>query len=152
MFSLFVYIGLHRDCARWGLKAPKMQKRHAPFWELFITDCWQALATGRLPYHSSIASYHGMWTRCWARMGHQNRRSRAGRPDSGPNASPGGPGHTDITHPETFHYLRAGPEDPRHGVSQVRYGLTAGGRRAFKENEPLHVENLLTSQCVFSFQ
>lgn len=25
-----------------------MQKRRALFWELFITDCWQALATGRL--------------------------------------------------------------------------------------------------------
>ncbi|KAJ7177879.1 fungal-specific transcription factor domain-containing protein [Mycena filopes] len=41
-------IGLHRDCARWGLKAPEVQKRRALFWELFITDCWQALATGRL--------------------------------------------------------------------------------------------------------
>ncbi|KAF8166135.1 hypothetical protein K438DRAFT_1775316 [Mycena galopus ATCC 62051] len=61
-----------RNCARWGLKAPKMQKCCAPFWELFITDCWQALVTGRLPYHSLIASYHGMWTRHWARMGHQS--------------------------------------------------------------------------------
>ncbi|KAJ7846436.1 hypothetical protein B0H14DRAFT_3086306 [Mycena olivaceomarginata] len=39
---------VHRDCARWGLKAPEVQKRRALFWELFITDCWQALATGRL--------------------------------------------------------------------------------------------------------
>ncbi|KAJ6588531.1 fungal-specific transcription factor domain-containing protein [Mycena capillaripes] len=45
-------IGLHRDCARWGLKAPEVQKRRALFWELFITDCWQALATGRLPTFS----------------------------------------------------------------------------------------------------
>ncbi|KAF7366478.1 Fungal-trans domain-containing protein [Mycena sanguinolenta] len=41
-------IGLHRDCARWGLKPAEVQKRRALFWELFITDCWQALATGRL--------------------------------------------------------------------------------------------------------
>ncbi|KAJ7628705.1 fungal-specific transcription factor domain-containing protein [Roridomyces roridus] len=45
-------IGLHRDCARWGLKAPEVQKRRALFWELFVTDCWQALATGRLPTFS----------------------------------------------------------------------------------------------------
>ncbi|KAJ7777955.1 fungal-specific transcription factor domain-containing protein [Mycena maculata] len=45
-------IGLHRDCARWGLKPPEVQKRRALFWELFITDCWQALATGRLPTFS----------------------------------------------------------------------------------------------------
>ncbi|KAJ7702923.1 hypothetical protein B0H16DRAFT_1347279, partial [Mycena metata] len=43
---------VHRDCARWGLKAPEVQKRRALFWELFITDCWQALATGRLPTFS----------------------------------------------------------------------------------------------------
>ncbi|KAJ7057156.1 fungal-specific transcription factor domain-containing protein [Mycena amicta] len=45
-------IGLHRDCARWGLKPAEVQKRRALFWELFITDCWQALATGRLPTFS----------------------------------------------------------------------------------------------------
>ncbi|KAJ7120976.1 fungal-specific transcription factor domain-containing protein [Mycena epipterygia] len=45
-------IGLHRDCARWNLKPPEVQKRRALFWELFITDCWQALATGRLPTFS----------------------------------------------------------------------------------------------------
>ncbi|KAI0356832.1 hypothetical protein OH77DRAFT_1588729 [Trametes cingulata] len=42
-------IGLHRDCARWKLSSSEVQKRRALFWELFITDCWQALATGRLP-------------------------------------------------------------------------------------------------------
>ncbi|PCH36758.1 hypothetical protein WOLCODRAFT_127620 [Wolfiporia cocos MD-104 SS10] len=42
-------IGLHRDCARWKLTPAEVQKRRALFWELFITDCWQALATGRLP-------------------------------------------------------------------------------------------------------
>ncbi|KAE9400033.1 hypothetical protein BT96DRAFT_993345 [Gymnopus androsaceus JB14] len=41
-------IGLHRDCARWKLPPAKVQKRRALFWELFITDCWQSLATGRL--------------------------------------------------------------------------------------------------------
>ncbi|KIK61336.1 hypothetical protein GYMLUDRAFT_42922 [Collybiopsis luxurians FD-317 M1] len=41
-------IGLHRDCARWGLPPGEVQKRRALFWELFITDCWQSLATGRL--------------------------------------------------------------------------------------------------------
>ncbi|GJE93089.1 fungal-specific transcription factor domain-containing protein [Phanerochaete sordida] len=42
-------VGLHRDCARWKLSPAEVQKRRALFWELFITDCWQALATGRLP-------------------------------------------------------------------------------------------------------
>ncbi|KAG7095619.1 hypothetical protein E1B28_006343 [Marasmius oreades] len=41
-------IGLHRDCARWRLSPAEVQKRRALFWELFITDCWQSLATGRL--------------------------------------------------------------------------------------------------------
>ncbi|KAH9931591.1 fungal-specific transcription factor domain-containing protein [Fomitopsis serialis] len=41
-------IGLHRDCARWKLSPAEVQKRRALFWEVFITDCWQALATGRL--------------------------------------------------------------------------------------------------------
>ncbi|KAF8803345.1 hypothetical protein BYT27DRAFT_7171817 [Phlegmacium glaucopus] len=41
-------VGLHRDCARWKLTPGEVQKRRALFWELFITDCWQSLATGRL--------------------------------------------------------------------------------------------------------
>ncbi|KAG1900118.1 fungal-specific transcription factor domain-containing protein [Suillus fuscotomentosus] len=41
-------IGLHRDCARWQLPPQEVQKRRALFWELFITDGWQSLATGRL--------------------------------------------------------------------------------------------------------
>ncbi|KAH9944904.1 fungal-specific transcription factor domain-containing protein [Amylocystis lapponica] len=45
-------IGLHRDCARWKLSPAEVQKRRALFWELFITDCWQSLATGRLPTFS----------------------------------------------------------------------------------------------------
>ncbi|KAL7284825.1 hypothetical protein ACG7TL_002135 [Trametes sanguinea] len=45
-------IGLHRDSARWKLPTSEVQKRRALFWELFITDCWQALATGRLPTFS----------------------------------------------------------------------------------------------------
>ncbi|KZT28275.1 hypothetical protein NEOLEDRAFT_1129627 [Neolentinus lepideus HHB14362 ss-1] len=45
-------IGLHRDCARWNLSPGEVQKRRALFWELFITDCWQSLATGRLPTFS----------------------------------------------------------------------------------------------------
>ncbi|KAF9078402.1 hypothetical protein BDP27DRAFT_1309531 [Rhodocollybia butyracea] len=40
--------GLDRDCARWNLPPVEVQKRRALFWELFITDCWQSLATGRL--------------------------------------------------------------------------------------------------------
>ncbi|KAF8153104.1 fungal-specific transcription factor domain-containing protein [Crassisporium funariophilum] len=38
----------HRDCARWKLTPAEVQKRRALFWELFITDCWQSLATGRI--------------------------------------------------------------------------------------------------------
>lgn len=45
-------IGLHRDCARFKLSPGEVQKRRALFWELFITDCWQSLATGRLPTFS----------------------------------------------------------------------------------------------------
>ncbi|KAF8639131.1 hypothetical protein AX17_001621 [Amanita inopinata Kibby_2008] len=41
-------VGLHRDCARWKLSPAEVQKRRALFWELFVTDCWQSLATGRL--------------------------------------------------------------------------------------------------------
>ncbi|KIJ16385.1 hypothetical protein PAXINDRAFT_75585 [Paxillus involutus ATCC 200175] len=37
-----------RDCARWQLSSSEVQKRRALFWELFITDGWQSLATGRL--------------------------------------------------------------------------------------------------------
>ncbi|KAI0708422.1 hypothetical protein C8Q76DRAFT_627233 [Earliella scabrosa] len=40
---------VNRDCSRFNLSAAETQKRRALFWELFITDCWQALATGRLP-------------------------------------------------------------------------------------------------------
>ncbi|KAI0260057.1 hypothetical protein BC834DRAFT_1013816 [Gloeopeniophorella convolvens] len=43
---------VHRDCARWNLTPSETQKRRALFWELFITDCWQSLATGRLPTFS----------------------------------------------------------------------------------------------------
>ncbi|EGO26826.1 hypothetical protein SERLADRAFT_355454 [Serpula lacrymans var. lacrymans S7.9] len=39
---------VNRDCARWKLSPAEVQKRRALFWELFITDCWQSLATGRL--------------------------------------------------------------------------------------------------------
>ncbi|KAH9474722.1 putative transcriptional regulatory protein C1F7.11c [Psilocybe cubensis] len=39
---------VYRDCARWKLTPAEVQKRRALFWELFITDCWQSLATGRL--------------------------------------------------------------------------------------------------------
>ncbi|KAF8557495.1 hypothetical protein OG21DRAFT_1407050 [Imleria badia] len=39
---------VNRDCARWQLPSSEVQKRRALFWELFITDGWQSLATGRL--------------------------------------------------------------------------------------------------------
>ncbi|KAH8833783.1 fungal-specific transcription factor domain-containing protein [Flagelloscypha sp. PMI_526] len=42
-------IGLHRDPERWKLSVFEVQKRRAFLWELFTTDCWQSLATGRLP-------------------------------------------------------------------------------------------------------
>ncbi|CAL1710217.1 unnamed protein product [Somion occarium] len=45
-------IGLHRDSARWKLSTSEVQKRRALFWELFITDGFQSLATGRLPTFS----------------------------------------------------------------------------------------------------
>ncbi|KAF8233042.1 hypothetical protein L208DRAFT_1268931 [Tricholoma matsutake] len=38
----------YRDCARWKLTPAEVQKRRVLFWELFIADCWQSLATGRL--------------------------------------------------------------------------------------------------------
>ncbi|KAI0049518.1 hypothetical protein FA95DRAFT_1588235 [Auriscalpium vulgare] len=39
---------VNRDCARWKLSPAEVQKRRSLFWELFITDCWQSLATGRI--------------------------------------------------------------------------------------------------------
>ncbi|KAK7680387.1 hypothetical protein QCA50_016627 [Cerrena zonata] len=45
-------VGLHRDSARWKLSPSEVQKRRALFWELFITDGFQSLATGRLPIFS----------------------------------------------------------------------------------------------------
>ncbi|KAL1754344.1 fungal-specific transcription factor domain-containing protein [Schizophyllum commune] len=39
---------VNRDSARFKLPPAEVQKRRALFWELFITDCWQSLATGRL--------------------------------------------------------------------------------------------------------
>jgi hypothetical protein len=41
-------VGLHNDSARWKLSPKDVQKRRALFWELFITDGWQSLSTGRL--------------------------------------------------------------------------------------------------------
>lgn len=41
-------LGLHRDPARWKVSPFEVQKRRALFWELFITDSWLGLATGRL--------------------------------------------------------------------------------------------------------
>ncbi|KAK7689316.1 hypothetical protein QCA50_007107 [Cerrena zonata] len=45
-------VGLHRDSARWKLSLSETQKRRALFWELFIADGFQSLATGRLPIFS----------------------------------------------------------------------------------------------------
>ncbi|KAI0085743.1 fungal-specific transcription factor domain-containing protein [Irpex rosettiformis] len=42
-------IGLHRDSARWGLKETDVQRRRILFWDVFIGDAWQSLATGRPP-------------------------------------------------------------------------------------------------------
>ncbi|KAA1472018.1 hypothetical protein DENSPDRAFT_777696, partial [Dentipellis sp. KUC8613] len=41
-------VSITLDCARWKLTPSEVEKRRALFWELFITDCWQSLATGRL--------------------------------------------------------------------------------------------------------
>lgn len=51
-------IGLHRDCVRWHLPSSEIQKRRSLFWELYITDCWQALATGR------VATFHLPYVDC----------------------------------------------------------------------------------------
>lgn len=45
-------IGLHRDSARWGLPAYVVERRRILFWDLFITDVWQSLTTGRPPSFS----------------------------------------------------------------------------------------------------
>ncbi|PFH53475.1 hypothetical protein AMATHDRAFT_73300 [Amanita thiersii Skay4041] len=39
---------VNRDCARWKLSPAEVQKRRSLFWELFTTDGWQSLATGRI--------------------------------------------------------------------------------------------------------
>ncbi|KAI6038583.1 fungal-specific transcription factor domain-containing protein [Pisolithus marmoratus] len=43
----FAQSGSDRDCARWKLQPSEVQKRRSLFWELYITDCWVALAMGR---------------------------------------------------------------------------------------------------------
>ncbi|KAI0074277.1 hypothetical protein K474DRAFT_1601776 [Panus rudis PR-1116 ss-1] len=43
---------VNKDPARWKLPPSEVQKRRALFWELFITDGWQSLATGRLSMFS----------------------------------------------------------------------------------------------------
>ncbi|PPQ97295.1 hypothetical protein CVT26_006688 [Gymnopilus dilepis] len=48
LMGLACKLSQNRDCARWKLTPAEVQKRRALFWELFITDCWQSLATGRL--------------------------------------------------------------------------------------------------------
>ncbi|GJE99289.1 fungal-specific transcription factor domain-containing protein [Phanerochaete sordida] len=45
-------IGLHRDSARWGLPAYVVERRRILFWDLFITDVWSSLTTGRPPSFS----------------------------------------------------------------------------------------------------
>ncbi|KAI0698383.1 hypothetical protein BC835DRAFT_1269122 [Cytidiella melzeri] len=40
---------VHRDSARWGLKETDVQRRRVLFWDIFIGDAWQSLATGRPP-------------------------------------------------------------------------------------------------------
>ncbi|KAJ7848323.1 fungal-specific transcription factor domain-containing protein [Mycena leptocephala] len=45
-------IGLHRDSARWGLSAKMVQRRRILFWDLFVSDVWQSLNTGRPPSFS----------------------------------------------------------------------------------------------------
>ncbi|GLB39771.1 putative fungal specific transcription factor [Lyophyllum shimeji] len=42
-------IGLHRDCARWGLSPKTAQRRRMLFWDLFVADIWQSLTNGRPP-------------------------------------------------------------------------------------------------------
>ncbi|KAI6145257.1 fungal-specific transcription factor domain-containing protein [Pisolithus tinctorius] len=49
---------VHRDCVRWHLPSSEVQKRRSLFWELYITDCWQALATGR------VATFHLPYVDC----------------------------------------------------------------------------------------
>ena len=38
-----------RDSARWGLSAPEVERRRELFWDIFVADSWQSLATGRPP-------------------------------------------------------------------------------------------------------
>ncbi|KAI5123792.1 hypothetical protein M0805_009087 [Coniferiporia weirii] len=40
---------IDRDSARWGLNPMEVQRRRAVFWDLYVADCWQSLATGRPP-------------------------------------------------------------------------------------------------------
>ncbi|EMD39104.1 hypothetical protein CERSUDRAFT_112798 [Gelatoporia subvermispora B] len=42
-------VGLHRDSARWGLPDRIVNRRRVSFWDLFVADSWQSLATGRSP-------------------------------------------------------------------------------------------------------
>ncbi|TFK49096.1 hypothetical protein OE88DRAFT_1663469 [Heliocybe sulcata] len=42
-------IGLHRDCARWGLDAKAVQRRRYVFWEIYRSDVQLSLYVGRPP-------------------------------------------------------------------------------------------------------
>ncbi|KDQ57026.1 hypothetical protein JAAARDRAFT_157067 [Jaapia argillacea MUCL 33604] len=47
-------IGLHRDCARWGLDAKTVQRRRAVFWSVFTADVILSMLTGR-PHSTPLA-------------------------------------------------------------------------------------------------
>ncbi|KIM39410.1 hypothetical protein M413DRAFT_446927 [Hebeloma cylindrosporum] len=49
-------IGLHRDSAHWGLSPKMTQRRRILFWDLFVSDVWQSLNTGRPPSFSMAYS------------------------------------------------------------------------------------------------
>ncbi|TFK48372.1 hypothetical protein OE88DRAFT_518683 [Heliocybe sulcata] len=49
---LALSIGLHKDSARWGLPYRMVQRRRFIFWDLFLADGWQSLASGRPPAFS----------------------------------------------------------------------------------------------------
>ncbi|EPQ56096.1 hypothetical protein GLOTRDRAFT_39622, partial [Gloeophyllum trabeum ATCC 11539] len=51
---LAVSVSIYRDSARWGLPYRMVQRRRFIFWDLFLADAWQSLASGRPPTFSLL--------------------------------------------------------------------------------------------------
>ncbi|KDQ61406.1 hypothetical protein JAAARDRAFT_30847 [Jaapia argillacea MUCL 33604] len=70
-------IGLHRDCARWGLDAKTIQKRRYVFWEIYAADLVLNLHVGRPP------STHLSYADCEFPLDDEPTLNEQGEPEAG---------------------------------------------------------------------